>query len=346
MFGISTLKARRPLEAAVPCPVRGCAHEVPPQPGVLRLTSEFKCPTHKLYLSETLYAHEKETDALLWTDRESLALLREARGQRPAPSLGLEASEDALLWNVFRWCERSGALTPLLERWTGRPGYDGRMLYWGWNPETERIFDTLRHARLAFDEPQDAATEPGLMVETSQNLFILAARAFSAGSTNAESTHKATPATWTEYEAAADGWAHRVLAQSCCDLIADSGAHQLLRLWLIGTWMAARLEKELALVYLTPASWGQGVLGAVLPRLKGGTSSLVAQATWEDLFAYISDEHAHAPGAKALLSYLLEKSAGYGRDGLLRRAFSLSSTGATAASGAATAVSGAAVGVS
>jgi hypothetical protein len=286
------------------------------------LTSEFKCPTHKLYLSETVYAHEKETDALLWTDRESLALLRASRGERPAPSLGLETSEDALIWNVFRWCEKADALPGLLERWTGRPCYDGRLFYWGWDEERERSFDALRHARSAFQEPDEGATEPGLMIQTPESLFLLASRAFSAGSTRTEN-HLQAPGIWTDYEAAASGWAHQVLAQSCCDLVADSGAYELLRLWLLGTWMAARLEKEFVLVYLTPAAWGQGVLRPVLPRLRGGKGSLVVQASWEDVFQHVSEEHCHAPGAKALLSYLKDKSAGYGRDGLLRRAFSL-----------------------
>lgn len=323
MYGISTLKTRREVTAAgVACPVRGCLHLVPPQPGVLRLTPEFKCPLHKVYISESALAYEKETDNLLWTDRASLELLRAVRGERPAPWLGVETSDDALLWNVFRWFDMNRLLPGLLQRWSGRAGLDGRPVYWGYDPVRERLFDSLRHGRSLFTEPEDDLTEPGLLVATPDTLFMVAGRAFASGPRRRQPPGYG-PARWQSYAEGGEGWARRVLKAPCPDLTSDPGAFELLRLWLIGTWMATDQERDFVLIYVTPRVWGEAALGRLLPRLRGHAEHLVVHAHWEDVYDHVSADHLEAPDARALLSYLAEKSAGYDRGGRLRRALSL-----------------------
>jgi hypothetical protein len=322
MYGVSTLKSRRPPDASgVVCPVRGCRHTVAAQPAVLRMTPEFKCPAHKLYLSETVSAHEKETDNLLWADGESLVLLRESRGPRPAPSLGSEASEDALSWNFFRWLEQSGSLPALVEHWLGRPTYGGTPFYWGWDRERERVLDALRRARSGFAEPEDDLTEPRVMLTTGELLVVFAPRAFSAGSWRRPRSRLGE--SWPEYEAGASGWAAEVLRSSCADHATDPSRYELLRLWLVGTRTADLLGQEFALVNLVPSAWREGALGEIEPRLVCDGARRAVHATWEDAYSFIEEECASRPGAPVMLSYLEEKSAGYDRQGRLRRALSL-----------------------
>jgi hypothetical protein len=322
MYGISTLKTRRPPDpTGVICPVRGCRHTVAPQPALLRLTAEFKCPAHKLFLSETVCAHEKETDNVLWSEGDHLRLLREARGSRPAPTLGSESSEDALSWNVFRWLEASGSLPALLERWVGRPAYGGVPLYWGYDRERERVWDALRHTRSAFAEPDDDLTAPRVLVSSDELLVLVAARAFSAGFRRQPG--RGPSERWPDYETGASAWADEVLAGPCGDLVAEPSRYELLRLWLVGSRRAHALERDFFFVHLVPQAWSEGALGELLPRLRQGAARQVVQATWEEVHGFIAEECSTRPGATVLLSYLEEKSAGYDRQGRLRRAFSL-----------------------
>lgn len=318
MYGVSLLKPR--LEHAdngILCPVRGCRHHVPTQPTVLRTTPEFVCPVHKIAVSEATFAYQRETDNLLWTDAESLRLLNSSKTPDRDLRLAHDNSESALSWNVFRWLETSGVLCGLLERWTDERVVSPTMVYWSYSRIREGVHFPLYQARAAFREEDGRETEPAILVET-EDLLILIDPHLGSARPSARS-----PIGWEEYDEAADGWASGMLKGSCEGFAGERGQFDLLRQWLLGTWMAHQEGKRFLLLYLAPG-WSRGLpFQAALTGLRASSERAAMRVTWEDIHAHVAEEHEHVPGAPALLSYLEEKSAGYGDDGLLRRGFLL-----------------------
>lgn len=318
MFGVSLLKPQSDVGPSdVCCPVRGCGHRVPLQPALFRTTPEYRCPLHRIYVAASTFAYEREVDNLLWTGEDDLALLNGGRPRGRDLGLTHDNSERALTWNVFRWLEVSGALPAFLEHALGRTVATVDLVYWGYSPEREGVWMPLVRARNAFDEEHAEATEPAVLIDTGDTLIAVDPRLGPGAG------RSWTPAHWEKYERGGKGWAANVFSGDLREIVADKSAFEFLKLWLLGSYMAEAEGKAFVLMHMTPAWSGAPLLDSLRPQVKSGSGREVASVTWEDVYAYVSAECANARHAPALLTYLREKSAGYGVDGRLRRAFAL-----------------------
>lgn len=318
MFGVSVLKPRLDAGASdVCCPVRGCGYRVPLQPALFRATAEYRCPLHRIYVAASTFAYEREADNLLWTREDDLALLN--GGRRRGWDLGLarENSERAVTWNVFRWLEVSGALPGLLEHALGRGVATAHVTYWGYSPEREGVYMPLLRARNAFEEEDADATEPTVLIDTDDTLILVDPR---MGPTTETSQ---TPVGWERYERGGKGWSNRVFAGAVREAAGDKGPFELLKLWLLGSYMAELAGKAFVLLHMTPVWSGAPLLAKLRPQFVSDPTREARSLTWEGTYEYIAAEYPGARDVQAVLTYFREKSAGYGADGRLRRAFAV-----------------------
>jgi hypothetical protein len=318
VFGISVLKPRLDAGASdVSCPVRGCGYRVPLQPGLFRTTAEYRCPLHRIYVAANTFAYEREADNLLWTREDDLVLLN--GGRRSGWDLGLayENSERAVTWNVFRWLEVSGVLPGLLEHVLGRSVATAQVIYWAYSPEREGIYMPIVRARNAFEEEGADAIEPAVLIDTD-DMFILVDPRMGPGTEKSQ-----TPVGWERYERGGKGWSSRVFAGAVRDVAAEKGPFGLLKLWLLGSYMAELAGKAFVLLHVTPAWSGAPLLAKLRPQLVSNPGREAISLTWEDTYEYVAGECADVRDAQAVLTYFREKSAGYGADGRLRRAFAV-----------------------
>lgn len=318
MFGVSVLKPRLDAGASdVCCPVRGCGYRVPLQPALFRTTSEYRCPLHRIYVAASTFAYEREADNLLWTREDDLILLNGVRRHGRDLGLARENSERALTWNVFRWLEVSGVLPCLLEHVLGRGVATTHVIYWGYSPEREGFYLPLVRARNAFEEEDADATEPAVLIDTDDTLILVDPRTGPATETSQ------TPAGWERYERGGKGWSARVFAGPIRDVACARGSFELLKLWLLGSYMAELAGKAFVLLHMTPVWSGAPVLTKLQPQFLRDPARKAHSLTWEDTYEFIAAKHPSARDAQAILTFFREKSAGYGADGRLRRAFAV-----------------------
>jgi hypothetical protein len=318
VFGISVLKPRLDAGASdVSCPVRGCGYRVPLQPALFRTTAEYRCPLHRIYVAANTFAYEREADNLLWTREDDLVLL--SGGRRSGWDLGLayENSERAVTWNVFRWLEVSGALPGLLEHVLGRTVVTAQVIYWAYSPEREGIYMPIVRARNAFEEEGVGAMEPAVLIDTD-DAFILVDPRMGHGTEKPQA-----PVGWERYERGGKSWSSRVFAGAVRDVAAEKGPFGLLKLWLLGSYMAELAGKAFVLLHVTPAWSGTPLLAKLQPQFVSGPERQASSLTWEDIYEHVVAECADARDAQAVLTYFREKSAGYGADGRMRRAFAV-----------------------
>lgn len=318
MYGVSLLKTCLERTAGgLVCPVRGCRYEVPIQHTVFRLTDDAVCPVHKIAISESTFAYQREADNLLWTDSDSMRLLNAAKKAGRDDRLGHDTSERALTWNVFRWLESTDALGGLIEHWTGERVVAPAVVYWSYSRSREGVHFPLYQARTAYHEEEPDQTEPAIIVETDELVVVVdphlgSVRPAPRGPGDAD-----------RYQSGAGGWAAEVLDTPCRELTSDRGQFELLRLWLLGSLMARQQGKRFLLLYLAPAWSSAPVFLAASSRFRHAPERAALRVSWEEIHAFVAAAQAQSPGALALLSYLEEKAAGYGQDGVLRRAFLL-----------------------
>ena len=319
MYGVSLLKPRAPERGPeVVCPVRGCDHAVPAQEALFRATPEYICPVHKIAIARSTFAYERAVDNLLWTDEESLRLLVGGRRAGNDARFKHDGSERAVAWNVFRWLEISSSLGPLLEAWTGHDVVAPRCVYWGYSPQREGAHLPLLQARTAFGEDEADVTEPAVLIECEDLLVVV------DPSLQGLLPGAAVSVDGSRYRQGAKGWASEVLATGAWEeLSGDRGFFDLLRLWLVGSLMAERSQRAFLLVRVEPSWSNPSPSERAASLFRSSATRVAGRATREEVAGFVRSGHHAAPGGPARLSFLREKSAGYGADGVLRRAFAL-----------------------
>lgn len=326
MYDARTLKPTiRVTESTVECPVLGCSNHVERQRNHFRRTPEFLCASHRIYISASTHEYADRDQNLLSRDAETLALLETlTRGKRESGRLGRERSEDALTFNVFRALERSGRVDVILSQAAGHPVRGSVVFYWALDSAAGTPHPLLAAARAAFGERPDRGTEPDLLIESDDTLCLVEAK---LGATNETvPTHASSLRT---YAMRADRWFETVFASDVEAIALRDKRYQLMRLWLLGSWMAARVGKRFVLVSLGPAAVDGRLDEQFGSHLVQDESRRFVRYTWDAIARYATS-CGDVPELAQLAGYLAHKTLGYDTDGSLRMA--LPPTGAPAPS--------------
>jgi hypothetical protein len=317
MYDARTLKPRIHADAhKVECPVLGCTTRVVRQRSVFRRDDEFQCAEHAIYISAGTHEHADYTANLLLADSENVQLLQRLFGQkRESTRLGRERSEDALTFNVFRGIERAGELDAAMSVVAGCAVRGSSASYWALDSVTGRAHALLSEARTTFHEVPDRGTEPDILIESDDTVFLIEAKLASSNST--KPTHLRSVAS---YERAASGWFASVFSTGGETVAVQEKLYQLMRLWLLGTWMADRAGKKFVLVSLCGARAGENSGERFGKHLVQTDSRRFVCSTWEQLRELCRSKSGE-PSLVTLVEYLDHKTLGYDAKGALQLAF-------------------------
>lgn len=317
MYDSRTLKPARPTSRdRVECPVLNCSVAVERQRLVFRRENRFRCPDHRIYISPSTFDHEDYRDNLLISDSQDLELLgRVFAVKRETDRLGRERSEDALTFNVFRSLERQGLLDTTMSAIAGGAESDAAPSYWSFCLEHHDTHPLLADARAAFGETDGRGSEPDLIVETARTLFVVEAKLDSRNETT-----PSRPWVLKTYHQSENGWYESVLRTEPSVVAQELKLYQLMRLWLLGTWMASRAGKQFVLVSLTPESREQDIVDRFAPHIVAQGDRKFVRFTWERIRELVRP-HATGAGLSVLVEYLDHKTLGYDASGKLRKAF-------------------------
>lgn len=320
MFSYAQLKPLRPIgPGTVPCPVSGCATIVERARRVLRREERFLCPIHQIYVSPSTYEHVDYKDNLLPCATEDPALLRSIiRGKREVHRMGRERSEDAFTLNVFRTLDRNHLVTEIASDWSGRPEQRVTPMYWSLLPGDGGPHPLLTEAHRSFREAENRGTEPDLLIKTAETLILV--------ETKLGSPHATTPSrddVLDLYRLAAGGWYTRVFRTEPDVLATRLKLYQLMRLWLLGTWMAAQAGKRFLLVSLTLSAAEADIQQRFSPHVVLVDGRRFVRATWDSVRDAVRGKVLVQPSnaeLQSLAAYLDGKTMGYDASGRLQRA--------------------------
>ncbi|MCZ7618407.1 MAG: hypothetical protein M5U32_08875 [Myxococcota bacterium] len=316
MYDARSLKARiHATTDRVECPVRGCKHEVPRARKRFQRLPQLRCPAHPIFISPSTFEYEDYRDNLLIRDDDDRRLLEDIVSvKRETKRLGRERSEDAFTFNVVRTFQRESLLEDLVSEISRKDEHAPVPSYWSFSQRDHAQHPLIAKAAVAFREVEGRGSEPDLIIETRDTLFMVEAK---LGSTN--KTMPSRPSVLKFYKEAESGWYSHVIRAEPEELAIKLQLYQLMRLWLLGTWMARDAHKRLVLVSLVPESCDADLVDRFGPHIIQGDAQTFRRFSWEqvrDITLCFPERRAVA----ALVAYLDNKTLGYDARGQLRLA--------------------------
>ena len=305
-------------ESTVECPVMGCSKKVARQHKSFRRKPEFQCPEHRIYISPSTFEYECETDNLLWAEPDDLALLRAIKSVKREVRMARNNSEDALTWNVFRHLERSNQLPACLSAISGSLVTDPEVIYWSYSQKVHGVCPELARARSMFGEHAQQSSEPDVIIISDQAVFWIEAKL-----TATNRTFPSNPNAQKEYLTGGGSWYQQVFREDYQTVALCSRKYELMRFWLLGSWMAAQVGRAFYLVNVVLAEREQDIEAAFKPFLMENDCRRFIRVGWESLYGFLSHNDPLSKAQSALLGYFEDRTIGYKRLGELQRAFSL-----------------------
>jgi hypothetical protein len=325
MFGTDKLKAEISItDTEVECPVKECSTRVPRQRQRFKPLPQFFCRSHRIYISPSTFEYKHEKDNLLCQNSDEIDLLEAVKGKKRESRIARDNSEDALSWNVFRFLERSNNLLPWIELITGkREGSIEDIIYWSYSTAQRSQWDLLKSARREFGEANARGSEPDLAVVTARSIIFIEAKLTSSSKTSGDKKTLALRlANPKRYTTGGGRWFSTVFASDYAALLNDQ-KYELMRFWLLGTWMASQVNRDFCLVALVCRESEREIQQEFQRHLKDNSQRRFLRKTWEDIFKFTEVSTEPSEDRDRFTRYLTNKTVGYDHAGQLQKAFRL-----------------------
>lgn len=309
------LKERRHIDAeTVACPVIGCDTIVDRAKRRDKLRQKnFLCEQHGIYISPSTFEYKEKEQGLLWKDDTDRELLRQILREKRESRIARENSEDALTWNVFRYLERNSLLKDFLGSITGECFERAELIYWSYSQNERTAWSWLNRARQEFGEATDRSSEPDIIIDTNQTLFFIEAK-LTAGN----NTSPSNPEKLKGYALGGDCWFERVFRSGIENIAIDENKYELLRFWLLGSWIASKIGKKFCLINLVLSRKEKDIEKRFGKHIVQDENYRFLRSEWELIYKMILEQSENRE-TEIILDYFRTKSNGHTSTGERRK---------------------------
>ncbi len=325
MYGYNDLKENLSITTTeIDCPVKDCNHKVARrQKKELRLPVTFQCPNHKIYVYPSAFIYEKPHDNLLWIDIDDDKRLNEISKVKRESRIESNNSEDAVSWNVFRYLERNNLLSDYLSDLIGKPIKYSELILWSYSPNEKSQWSWLNKARIEFVETIKQGSEPDIIVITDIGLFFIEAKVLSGNKTSgtgeALEKHKTSS---KKYVSGGGNWFSKVFRSKYEDVVEDQ-KYELMRFWLLGTWIADKMNLDFYLYNLVLEGREGTIAKDFGAHIIATGQRKFDRTRWEDIYSFVIKTSLTNSDTVKVLEYFTNKTKGYNSNGVLQKAFSI-----------------------
>lgn len=318
MYGLTDLKPHIEVtDSTVSCPVKGCTNRVERQKKTFRRNAEFCCDNHKIYISPSTFEYADYKDNLLWADFDDTQLLERIFKSKRESRMARERSEDAVTWNIFRFLEKNNLTEEFISGISGKEERSAELIYWSYSQQMKHDWEPLNEARMTFGEAIARGSEPDLVIKTDDSLVFLEAKLGSGNETipNKNACLKA-------YKTGADHWFEKVFKSDYQTIAVKDKKYELMRFWLLGTWLANTLGLRFYLVNLVRAGEEEEIEDFFGKHIKQDEMQGFMRKEWEEIYHLLSTWQ-HIASTKDIVSYFKNKTLGYDAKGNIKQAFKI-----------------------
>jgi hypothetical protein len=273
---------------------------------------------HKIYISPSTFEYSTEKENLLWGSPEDLALLEKIKSVKRESRIARDNSEDALCWNTFRFLEKNGLLPELLLLISGVRSDEVNLVYWSYDQQQDGVWSDLVKARQEFGELPQRSTEPDLIASTSNVIYFFEMKFQASNNTKPSSLKNKN-----KYQTGGGNW-YNIVFRSAYETVAlQQRKYELMRHWLIGSWLAAQRKAAFYLLNLVPSENEIDIEGRFFSQIIQNSQRNFKRICWEDIYKFLKDNEPDSHEKKSLINYLEQKTRGYDNKGNLKHGFIL-----------------------
>lgn len=321
MFGLADLKPEfRMTGIDIQCPVRGCDSIVTrARKGDVLRSRQFFCEKCNIFISPSTFEYKDEKDNLLWNDADDSSLLAALKANKAeVKRLTRERSEDAVSWNVFRYFHRSGRICEMLRHFDGGVEPSSvETVFWSYSDIIKAPWSPLLEARVMFGESPSLdqaalgkkVSEPDMAFVTDDHLIFVEAK-FGSGNATSGNVKQVERRVRTPkaYIVGADGWYDDAFVSDYATVVRDQ-RYELMRFWLLGSWIAKRIEKKFLLVNLVRKKAEKQIETNFGRHILQSKERRFVRWTWESLEPLLKSADDEA--SKRLHQYMIQKTIGF-----------------------------------
>jgi hypothetical protein len=315
MVGLEDLKERIHItKKTVECPLKGCPEKVERQRQSFKREERFRCPVHEIYISPSTFEYPQQEDNLLWKQNDDLRLLERIKAVKRESRMARDNSEDAVTWNVFRFLERNNLTGGFLDLIGAAVEYP-EIIYWSYSQQEDDIWAELEKARKEFGEAKKRSSEPDIIIKTEKALVFIEAKLTATNETSPSDKSNSK-----KYETGGNYWFKEVFTSDYKTIAIIDQKYELMRFWLLGTWIAFQMDMNFYLINLILSGKEEDIEVLFKRHIRESLRRKFLRLTWEDIYQYIKTKPTSKDNS-TMLRYFATKSLGYDSNGMLKKAF-------------------------
>jgi len=192
------------------------------------------------------------------------------------------------------------------------------LIYWSYCQSEQSVWSNLQRARKEFETRPRKGSEPDIIVKSDSALFFIEAKLKANNNTVLTSRN---PQVQEKYESGGDNWFSKVLKSDYKTVAIVEKKYELLRFWLLGTWIAKQQDLDFHLINLVLSEREADIETFFKPHINENKQRKFLRVTWETIYQYISRNS--SVDKATMIRYFRNKTLGYDGNGRLRRAFSV-----------------------
>ena len=313
MFGIEELKENIEItNTTVECPVKDCVEKVEKQQrNDIKTEKRFLCQIHNIYITPTTFLYKNELDNILW-DYELLYKIKEVKRES---RFFHDNSEDAVTWNIIRFLEKNNLVNSILGSILKIPIQSPEIIYWSYSQKEKDSWSMLNEARTEFGERIRRSSEPDIIIKTDSALLFIEAKLTSGNNTSSRSNPK-------KYLTGGKNWFQNVFTSNYDTIVRLEKKYELMRFWLLGTWIADQHNLDFYLINLVLSEQEKDIEEIFNRLIRTNENRKFIRITWEDIYLEILNNELPGSDKEKMINYFQNKTIGY-KYGRIRRAFSI-----------------------
>ena len=308
MFGVEELKESIEItKTTIECPAKGCSKEVKRKyrKDTHEYTPEFKCKTHNVFISPSTFVYTNELDNLLWKDQSDRELFKGIKASKKGNSrFEHDNSEDAVSWNVFRFLEKNNLTEGFLGSITDTSPRSSEVIYWSHSQVEDKSWSLLNSARTEFEVKKSWFSEPDIIIKTDDALFFIEAK-FTAPTKDSERERELK-----NYTTGGENWFSEVFSSDFQTVAVDNRLYEMMRFWLLGTWMAKQQDLDFYLINLVLSKKEKDIETIFGRHIKKTQRRKFLRVTWEAIYDFILKSRPSSE-KDIMLRYFRNKTKGY-----------------------------------
>jgi hypothetical protein len=190
------------------------------------------------------------------------------------------------------------------------------LIYWSYSQVKGTTWPELKQARRLFGEDPQRSSEPDLIVVTEKAIFFIEAK-LKAGNNKCPTN----PKKYKKYLSGDKGWFRRVFISEYEIVAIQAKKYELMRFWLLGTSMAARMGLDFYLVNLVPSARETDIEARFIPHIRQLDNRQFKRLAWEDIYSWAAGHSPESEEKRQWMSYFEQKTVGYDNHQNLLKAF-------------------------